>query len=57
MAVVEGDRRVEAAVHVEHRKETAPRLDAFFAWAKATEVKLSAKSALTGGVPLHDKAA
>jgi transposase len=35
-----------AAERVEHRKETAPLLDAFFAWTKATEAKLSAKSAL-----------
>jgi len=35
-----------AGERVEHRKETAPLLDAFFAWAKATEAKLSAKSAL-----------
>jgi transposase len=34
------------AERVEHRKETAPLLEAFFAWAKATEGKLSAKSAL-----------
>jgi len=34
------------AERVEHRKETAPLLDAFFTWAKATEAKLSAKSAL-----------
>jgi transposase len=35
-----------AAERVEHRKETATLLDAFFTWAKATEAKLSAKSAL-----------
>ena len=35
-----------AAERVEHRKETGPLLDAFFAWADATVVKLSAKSAL-----------
>ena len=35
-----------AAERVEHRAETAPLLDAFFAWAEATVVKLSAKSAL-----------
>jgi hypothetical protein len=35
-----------AAERVEHRKETGPLLDAFFAWAGATVVKLSAKSAL-----------
>jgi transposase len=35
-----------AAERVEHRMEMAPLLDAFFAWAKATEAKLSAKSAL-----------
>jgi hypothetical protein len=34
------------AERVEHRKETGPLLDAFFAWANATVVKLSAKSAL-----------
>jgi hypothetical protein len=34
------------AERVEHRKETAPLLDAFFTWAKATEAKLSAKSPL-----------
>jgi transposase len=37
------------AERVEHRKATASLLDAFFAWAKATEVKLSAKSALAEG--------
>ena len=35
-----------AAERVEHRKETATLLDAFFTGAKATEAKLSAKSAL-----------
>jgi transposase len=35
-----------AAERVEHRKETALLLDAFFPWAMATEAKLSAKSAL-----------
>jgi transposase len=35
-----------AAERVEHRKDTAPLLEAFFTWAKATEGKLSAKSAL-----------
>jgi transposase len=35
-----------AAERVEHRKATAPLLDAFFDWAKATEGKLSAKSEL-----------
>ena len=35
-----------AAERVEHRKETAPLLDAFFTSADATVVKLSAKSAL-----------
>jgi transposase len=35
-----------AAERVEHRKQTAPLLEAFFAWAEATVVKLSAKSAL-----------
>ena len=35
-----------AAERVEHRKETAPLLEAFFTWAKATEAKLSAKSDL-----------
>jgi transposase len=35
-----------AAERVEHRKETGPLLDAFFTWADATVVKLSAKSAL-----------
>ncbi len=35
-----------AAERVEHRKETPPLLDAFFAWADGTVVKLSAKSAL-----------
>jgi transposase len=35
-----------AAERVEHRKETVPLLDAFFAWANATEARLSAKSAL-----------
>jgi transposase len=34
------------AERVEHRKETAPLIEAFFTWAKATEAKLSAKSAL-----------
>ena len=31
---------------MEHRTETAPLLEAFFAWAEATVAKLSAKSAL-----------
>jgi transposase len=35
-----------AAERVEHRKETAPLIEAFFTWAKATEARLSAKSAL-----------
>jgi transposase len=35
-----------AAERVAHRAETAPLLDAFFAWADATVTKLSAKSAL-----------
>ena len=35
-----------AAERVEHRRETAPLLDTFFDWAKATVGKLSAKSAL-----------
>jgi transposase len=35
-----------AAERVEHRKQTAPLLEAFFTWAEATVVKLSAKSAL-----------
>jgi transposase len=35
-----------AAERVEHRKETAPLLEAFFAWATATGARLSAKSAL-----------
>jgi len=34
------------AERVEHRKETAPLIETFFTWAKATEAKLSAKSAL-----------
>jgi transposase len=34
------------AERVEYRKETGPLLDAFFAWAGATVVKLSAKSTL-----------
>ena len=34
------------AERVEHRKETAPLIEAFFTWTKATEAKLSAKSAL-----------
>jgi hypothetical protein len=34
------------AERVEHRKETAPLLDAFFTWAQATEAKLSANSPL-----------
>jgi transposase len=34
------------AERVEHRKETAPLIEAFFTWVKATEAKLSAKSAL-----------
>jgi transposase len=34
------------AERVEHRKETAPLIEAFFTWAKATEARLSAKSAL-----------
>jgi hypothetical protein len=43
--IEEKARFAPAAERVEHRKETAPLLDAFFDWAKATEVKLSAKSA------------
>jgi hypothetical protein len=35
-----------AAERVEHRTETAPLIEAFFTWAKATEGKLSTKSAL-----------
>src|SRR3954467_5440321 len=35
-----------AAERVEYRKETAPLLEAFFIWAEASVVKLSAKSAL-----------
>jgi transposase len=34
------------AERVEHRKETPPLLEAFFTWAEATVVELSAKSAL-----------
>ena len=34
------------AERVAHRSETAPLLDAFFAWAEATLAKLSAKSEL-----------
>src|SRR5277367_783774 len=34
------------AERVEHRAETAPLIEAFFTWAKATEARLSAKSAL-----------
>jgi len=34
------------AERVEHRKETAPLIEAFFTWTKATEARLSAKSAL-----------
>jgi hypothetical protein len=44
--IEEKARFAPAAERVEHRKETASLLDAFFDWAKATEVKLSAKSAL-----------
>jgi hypothetical protein len=39
-------REPPVAERVEHRKETALLLDAFFTWAIATEAKLSAKSAL-----------
>jgi transposase len=45
--VIEGKARfAPVAERVEHRKQTAPLLDAFFAWAEATEKKLSAKSPL-----------
>jgi transposase len=39
-------RYAPVAERVKHRVETGPLLDAFFVWAKATVVKLSAKSAL-----------
>ena len=35
-----------AAERMAHRRQTAPLLDAFFAWAEATVTRLSAKSAL-----------
>jgi transposase len=45
--VIEDKARFAAvAERVEHRKETVPLIEAFFTWAKATEAKLSAKSAL-----------
>jgi transposase len=44
--IEEKARFAPTAERVEHRKETAPLIEAFFAWAKATEAKLSAKSTL-----------
>jgi transposase len=45
-AIEDKARFAPVAERVEHRKETAPLLDAFFTWAQATEAKLSAKSPL-----------
>src|SRR3984957_19838265 len=45
-AIEEKARFAPAAERVEHRRETAPLLEAFFDWSKATVVKLSGKSAL-----------
>jgi transposase len=45
-AIEEKARFAPAAERVEHRRETAPLIEAFFHWAKATVVKLSGKSAL-----------
>jgi transposase len=42
-AIEDKARFAPAAERVEHRKETAPLLDAFFVWAGATVVKLSGK--------------
>jgi transposase len=42
-AIEDKARFAPAAERVEHRRETAPLLDAFFAWAGATVVKLSGK--------------
>jgi transposase len=42
-AIEDMARFAPVAERVEHRKETAPLLDAFFVWAKATVVKLSGK--------------
>jgi transposase len=42
-AIEDKARFAPAAERVEHRKKTAPLLDAFFAWASATVVKLSGK--------------
>ena len=44
--IEEKARFAPTAERVEHRKETAPLIEAFFTWAKATEARLSAKSAL-----------
>jgi transposase len=45
-AIEEKARFAPAAERVKHRRETAPLLEAFFDWSKATVVKLSGKSAL-----------
>jgi hypothetical protein len=42
-AIEDKARFAPAAERIEHRKETAPLLDAFFAWAEAVVVKLSGK--------------
>ena len=42
-AIEEKARFAPAAERVEHRRETAPLLDKFFGWAKATVAKLSGK--------------
>ena len=42
-AIEDKARFAPAAERVEHRRETAPLLDAFFTWADATVVKLSGK--------------
>jgi len=42
-AIEDKARFAPAAERVEHRRETAPLLDKFFDWAKATVVKLSGK--------------
>jgi transposase len=46
-AIEDKARFAPAAERVEHRRETAPLLDAFFAWADAVVVKLSGKLELS----------
>jgi hypothetical protein len=45
-AIEDKARFAPIAERLEHRRETAPLLEAFFDWAKATVARLSAKSAL-----------